>query len=181
LLNAPQQLTSGQGDNKQYGFVIPRSTSTAVKFLVHLLGAATTRGSGDTLEPKFNDPKVMQAARKVVDLLRNSTPHARLDDYAASGQNTDYGLLTGDARAGMWFAWGLYAYGQDRPQFTMAMAPPIDYYWFYRAIDHALQGKNLDQELAQAQALTEQYVACVRAGGQRETCDQQVDPNYGHS
>ena len=57
--------------------------------------------------------------------------------------------------------------------------PPIDYYWLYRAIDQALQGKNLDQELSQAQALTESYIACVRAGGQGGPCIQQVDPNYG--
>src|SRR6266540_3373836 len=272
FLNAAQKLTAGQADNKQYGFVIPRSTSEAVKFLVHLFGAATARGSGETLAPNLTDPQVVQAARKVVDLLKNDTPHTRLNDYAALGQQTDYGELTGQGRAGMWFAWGMYAYGPD-PQFTMAMAPsplgqavldpddvstssmyisartdkqqacwdwlkffstntivgasnfparrsvarsdafnqatpgmaatydayivaldrggqlalggeapetaPIDYYWFYRAIDRALQGKNLEQELAQAQALTEQYVACVRTGGARQSCDQQVDPNYG--
>ena len=55
----------------------------------------------------------------------------------------------------------------------------IDYYWFYQAIDHALQGKNLEQELAAAQTLTEQYVACVRSDGDGQTCAQQVDPNYG--
>ncbi len=272
FLNAAQKLTAGQADNKQYGFVIPRSTSEAVKFLVHLFGAATARGSGETLAPNLTDPQVVQAARKVVDLLKNDTPHTRLNDYAALGQQTDYGELTGQGRAGMWFAWGMYAYGPD-PQFTMAMAPPplgqavldpddvstssmyisahtdkqqacwdwlkffstntivgasnfparrsvarsdafnqatpgmaatydayivaldrggqlalggeapetapIDYYWFYRAIDRALQGKNLEQELAQTQALTEQYVACVRRGGERQSCDQQVDPNYG--
>jgi ABC-type glycerol-3-phosphate transport system substrate-binding protein len=173
----------------------------------------------------------------------------------------------------MWFAWGLYAYGKDSRQFTMAMAPPplaqavldaddistsgmyisgqtnkqqacwtwlkyisastvlgasgniparrsaahsdtlnqeqpglaaaydayaaaldragqsasgdasampmIDYYWFYRAIDRALQGKSLDQELTDAQAYTEQYIACVRSGGDGQTCGQQVDPSYG--
>jgi ABC-type glycerol-3-phosphate transport system substrate-binding protein len=272
FLNAAQKLTTGQNDNKQYGFVIPRSTSEAVKFLVHLFGTATVRGSGETLAPNFTDPQVVQAARKVVDLLKNDTPHARLNDNPALGRQTDYGVLTGQGRAGMWFAWGMYAYG-PQPQFTMAMAPPplgqamldlddvstssmyisartdkqqacwdwlkffstntivgasnfparrsvaqseafnqatpgmastytayiaaldrtgqlapggespetppIDYYWFYRAIDRALQGQNLEQELAQAQALTEQYVACVRSGGQRQSCDQQVDPNYG--
>jgi ABC-type glycerol-3-phosphate transport system substrate-binding protein len=272
FLNAAQRLTAGQGDTKQYGFVIPRSTSEGVKFLVHLFGAATVQGRGETLKPNFTDPNVVQAVRKVVDLLKNDTPHARLDDYPATGPNVDYGELTGQGRAGAWFAWGLYAYGQDRSQFTMAMAPPplaqatfdtddvstsgmyisartdkqqacwtwlkyfsattvrgasnvparrsiaqsdavnqntpgmatvynayaaaldragqlapggdspgtppIDYYWFYRAIDRALQGKNLEQELTQAQALTEQYVACVRAGGQRQVCDQQVDPDY---
>jgi multiple sugar transport system substrate-binding protein len=276
FLNATQKLTTGQGDTKQYGFVIPRSTSEAVKFLVHLFGAATVQGSGDTLKPNFTDPNVVQAVRKVVDLLKSATPHTRLTDYADSRQDADYGPLTGDGRAGTWFAWGLYAYGQDRPSFTMAMAPPplaqavldtddistsslyisartdkqqacwtwlkyfsastvpgasniparrsvaqsaalnqaqpgmaavyaayaaaldrigqlapggnapggnapgtppIDYNWFYRAIDRTLQGKDLEQELAEAQALTEHYMACVRSGGLRQTCTQQVDPN----
>jgi multiple sugar transport system substrate-binding protein len=269
FLNAAQKLTSGSGDAKQYGFVIPRSQSEAGKFLVHLFGAKLAQGSGETLKPSYTDPSVVQAARKVIDLLRNSSPHTRLNDYPQNEQQIDYGGLTSQGRAGMWFAWGLYAYG-PQPQFTMAMAPPplaqsaldaddisttsmyisartdkqqacwawlkyfstntigglggfparrsvaqsgvggqgapavydaylhaleravplppggespgtppIDYFWFYRAIDHALQGKDLERELATAQALTEQYVACVRGGGQRQFCDQQVDPNYG--
>jgi ABC-type glycerol-3-phosphate transport system substrate-binding protein len=235
-----------------------------VKFLVHLFGAATLQGSGAALKPNFTDLKVVEAARKVVDLLKNETPHTRLED------SRDYDSLTGDGRTAMWFAWGLYAYAQDQPQFTMAMAPPplaqatldaddlstgslyisaqtdkqqacwtwlkyiststvlaasgnvparrsaahsdalnqnqpglaaaydayavaldraaqpvpgdalakpmIDYHWFYQAIDHALQGKNLEQELAAAQALTEQHLACIRGGGEAQACMQQVDP-----
>jgi ABC-type glycerol-3-phosphate transport system substrate-binding protein len=257
FLNAARSLTSGQGDTKQYGFVIPRSTFEGVKFLIHLFGAATVQGSGETLKPNFTDPKVVQAARKVVDLLKNETPHIRLDDASPAD---DYGQLTADGRAGMWFAWGLYGYGDNRPQFTMAMAPPplaqatldaddvstsgmyisaqtdkqqacwtwlkyiststvpaagghiparrsaahsetlnqdqpgmtavydgyaaaldragqvgggreqIDYYSFYQALDHALQGKNLEQELAAAQTLTEQYLACVRSGADPQSC-----------
>ncbi|MFL5803340.1 MAG: ABC transporter substrate-binding protein [Roseiflexaceae bacterium] len=271
FLNAAQRLTSGQGDNKQYGFVMPRSRSESVKFLVHLLGAATVQGSGDTLKPNFTDPKVVEAARKVIDLLKNETPHTRLDDYSSAGEPADVDPLVGDGRAGMWFAWGLYAYGQKRPSFTLGLvAPPlaqavldtddvmisglyisaqtdkqqacwtwlkhisastsifanvparrsaahsdalnqeqpglataydayaaaldrvgqlapggsgpemllIDYYWFYQALDQAMQGKDLEQELASAQALTEQYMACVRAGGRPEACNRQVDPDY---
>jgi len=197
----------------------------------------------------------------VIDLLKNATPHTRLD-----GDTDDYGPLTADGRAGMWFAWGFYAYGKDLPQFTMVLAPPpmtqavldpddvstssiyisaqtdkqqacwtwlkyistgtvggasaniparrsaahsdamnqqqpglaaaydayaaaldragqlapgrelIDYGWFYHALDRALQGKNLEQELAAAQALTEQYLACVRSGEPEQACRQQVDP-----
>jgi ABC-type glycerol-3-phosphate transport system substrate-binding protein len=88
------------------------------------------------------------------------------------------------ASPGMASTYNAYIAALDR---TSEVAPggqspgtrSIDYYWFYRAIDRALQGKNLEQELAQAQALTEQYVACVRSGGERQSCDQQVDPNYG--
>lgn len=54
----------------------------------------------------------------------------------------------------------------------------IDLYWFFRAVDQALQGKNLEQELADAQALTEQYLACVRSGTAGAVCARQVDPGY---
>ncbi|MEO7913029.1 MAG: hypothetical protein ABIV47_25555 [Roseiflexaceae bacterium] len=272
FINTAQQLSSGTGDTAQFGFVIPRSIPEGVKFLVHLFGAALVQGSGEILRPNYSDPKVLEAAHKVVDLLKHNSPHARLNDSSQAAPQIYYGDLTGQGRAGMWFAWRMYAYGQE-PQFAMAIAPPplaqsvldtddlstsslyisagtdkqqacwtwlralstttlqgmagfparrsvaqldttnqampgaaatyqayiqalervgqlspggetsdtppIDYYWFYRAIDRALQGKNLEQELAEAQALTELYVACVRGGSDRQSCGQQVDPNYG--
>jgi ABC-type glycerol-3-phosphate transport system substrate-binding protein len=268
LLNAAQKLTSGSGETKQYGLVIPRAQAEAGKFLVHLFGASLIQGSGETLRPSYTDPKVVQAGRKLVDLLKHSSPHSRLND---NGQ-AEYGELTGQGRAGMWFAWGLYAYGQDQPGFSMRMAAPplsqavldtddvsttslyisagtdkqqacwtwlqalstttlggiggfparrsiaqseafnqnvagaaavyqayaealdrtgtlapggntpsrrqIDYFWFYRAIDRALQGKDIERELGEAQALTQQYIACMRAG-QLQDCGPQVDPTYG--
>jgi len=54
----------------------------------------------------------------------------------------------------------------------------IDYFWFFHAIDRALQGKNLERELSEAQALTEQFLACVRDGKARGSCAKQVDPAY---
>jgi ABC-type glycerol-3-phosphate transport system substrate-binding protein len=274
FINMAQQLTSGTGDTRQYGFVIPRNIPEGVKFLIHLFGASLVQGSGETLRPSYTDPKVLEAARKVVDLLKHNSPHARVNDSAPAGQQGDYGDLTGQGHAGMWFSWGLYAYGPEQPQFAMAIAPPplaqsvldaddlwtsslyisantdkqqacwtwlralsattldgiagfparrsvaqsdttnqsmpgaaetyqaymqaldrvgqvqpggetfstppIDYYWFYRAIDRALQGHDLERELADAQALTEQYVACVRSSQhEAAACAQQVDPNYG--
>jgi ABC-type glycerol-3-phosphate transport system substrate-binding protein len=53
----------------------------------------------------------------------------------------------------------------------------IDYFWFFRAVDRALQGKDLDRELADAQSLTEQYLACLD-GGDPPSCAEQVDPTY---
>jgi ABC-type glycerol-3-phosphate transport system substrate-binding protein len=55
---------------------------------------------------------------------------------------------------------------------------PIDLFWFFRAVDRALQGKDLDRELEQAQTLTEQYLACVRSGEREGVCAKQVDPTY---
>jgi hypothetical protein len=56
--------------------------------------------------------------------------------------------------------------------------PSIDYYWFFRAIDRALQGKDLERELSDAQTLTEQYLTCVRSGTAGSLCTTQVDPDY---
>jgi ABC-type glycerol-3-phosphate transport system substrate-binding protein len=56
---------------------------------------------------------------------------------------------------------------------------PIDFFWFYRAADRALQGADLERELDDAQALTEQYLVCVRAGQKASACARQVDPHYG--
>jgi len=55
----------------------------------------------------------------------------------------------------------------------------IDYFWFYRALDRALQGEDLERELAEAQELTEQYIACMRSSAQRQDCEHQADPTYG--
>jgi hypothetical protein len=98
-----------------------------------------------------------------------------------SAANSD---AVNQAQPGMAAVYNAYTAALDRagqltPGGETFETPPIDYYWFYRAIDRALQGKNLEQELAEAQALTEQYVACARTGGERQACDQQVDPDYG--
>jgi hypothetical protein len=55
---------------------------------------------------------------------------------------------------------------------------PIDFFWFYQAVDRALQGADLERELADAQFLTEQHLACVRGGEQPGVCARQVDPKY---
>jgi ABC-type glycerol-3-phosphate transport system substrate-binding protein len=54
----------------------------------------------------------------------------------------------------------------------------IDYYWLFRAVERALQGGDLERELAEAQTLTELYLACVRGGVLGSTCAIQVDPDY---
>ncbi|MEM8531331.1 MAG: extracellular solute-binding protein [Chloroflexota bacterium] len=67
--------------------------------------------------------------------------------------------------------------------------PPASYYfiddedfindfWFYQAIDQALQGEDIAQTLANAQRLTEAHLACVRGGEDRTACALEVDPEY---
>ncbi len=54
----------------------------------------------------------------------------------------------------------------------------VDYFWFYRAIDRAVQGAALERELEVAQAITEQYLNCVQSSGAAAQCARQVNPDY---
>lgn len=54
----------------------------------------------------------------------------------------------------------------------------MDYFWFFRAIDQAMTGVDLEQELDEAQEVTERYLSCVEAGGLGGICATQVDPTY---
>jgi multiple sugar transport system substrate-binding protein len=54
----------------------------------------------------------------------------------------------------------------------------VDTFWFYRAVDRAVQGGDLERELQEAQTLTEAHLACVQGGGQPGPCARQVDPTY---
>lgn len=62
---------------------------------------------------------------------------------------------------------------------TIVPDTSVNLYWFYRAVDRALQNKQvLVSELQQAQVVTEQYLDCVRAGNEAAVCAIQVDPSY---
>ncbi|NJO82306.1 MAG: extracellular solute-binding protein [Blastochloris sp.] len=55
---------------------------------------------------------------------------------------------------------------------------PIDYFWFFQAIDRAIQGGDLEQELTEAQQITEQFVVCIQDGTNEDACRIQVDADY---
>lgn len=57
-----------------------------------------------------------------------------------------------------------------------ATEPQFDPFWFYQAVDRALQGADLERELAQAQDLSEQHYACVVGGEDTAACAQLIDP-----
>jgi ABC-type glycerol-3-phosphate transport system substrate-binding protein len=54
----------------------------------------------------------------------------------------------------------------------------VDLFWLMRAADQALQGANLDRELAEAQRITELYLACTADGGKPAECARAADPTY---
>jgi ABC-type glycerol-3-phosphate transport system substrate-binding protein len=54
----------------------------------------------------------------------------------------------------------------------------VDLFWFFQAVDRAMQGGDLERELADARTLTEQYLACVAGGEAPSDCAPSVDSNY---
>jgi multiple sugar transport system substrate-binding protein len=72
-----------------------------------------------------------------------------------------------------------YRAALDRvPEASAQTGERVDLFWFFRAVDRALQGKDLGRELADAQALTERYLTYVRSGGVADACAKQTDPAY---
>ena len=55
---------------------------------------------------------------------------------------------------------------------------PMYYYWFFRAVDRALQGRPLEHELSEAQRLTVSYLRCIQTNTAARDCAMQVDPSY---
>jgi len=275
FLNAARSLTSGQGGDKRYGYAALATQTDDLLFFLSLLGAQIERSDA----PNFTDPKVEQAVRFYLDLLRNYSPHERIQGYSHSlppdGQAFQ---LIDEGRVGMWFGLSgdimIVRVGPGeagRQNYTRAIAPPpgadkarpdsfqtsglyisatsqhpelcwqwlkflsgdvsaldegafparrsvaesdtflkrapagadavyaayrpaldrapeagsgaldrpkLDLFWFFRAADRALQGKDLGRELADAQARTEQYLTCVGSGGAASDCAKQVDSTY---
>ncbi|HEX9372357.1 MAG TPA: extracellular solute-binding protein [Roseiflexaceae bacterium] len=274
FLAAAQHLTSGGGNDRRYGFASTFLQAQDVFFFLDRFGAPATTGGGATLQPNFTAPKVVQAIRTYLDLLRTSSPHQRLTGYIRNEFQNQVVELVNAGRVGMWFDFGsnFLNLGPDATQdYTRAIAPPplgtsaatandfrvsglyisaraqqpeacwawlkylgvqpmapggnfparrsvaesdafikqalpgaaevykaysaalerapadnsaqadrsdIDYYWFLRAVDRGLQGQDLERELADAQSITEQYLACVRGGARGSDCAKQVDADY---
>jgi len=90
--------------------------------------------------------------------------------------------FTSQAPSGAADVYQAYRAAFQRPLADQRIEPAarssIDYYWFFRAIDHGLQGQKLEGELADAQQLTEQLMRCIREGTDGNTCAMQVDADY---
>jgi ABC-type glycerol-3-phosphate transport system substrate-binding protein len=70
------------------------------------------------------------------------------------------------------------AYAPLLDQAQLVSANQLDLYWFFGAVDQALQGADLARALAQAEETSRAYLDCVRAGESAESCARSVDPNY---
>ncbi len=272
LMAAAQQLTSGSGDEKRYGFASFGSQTEDLIFILEQFGVRPSQGSADAVQPNFTDPALLDALNFYVRLVRETSPDTQLNGYKPQEMfsNNTFQLLS-DGRVGMWFDSGFFGFNSD--SFTMAVAPPplqssvsasslnatglyisasseqpaacwtwlkylsssptaynsgfparisvtespeyaaaarsgvaevyqayraaldgnsanssgepfsfyssmIDYFWFFRAIDRAIQGGDLQRELEDAQRLTEEFLDCVRGGADASTCAPQVDSTY---
>lgn len=278
LVNAAQQLTSGDGTTKQYGYASIGSQTQELDFFLEHLGAKLTTGADDNEQPDYTDPKVQEAVQSYLTLLRDFSPNTEIQGYSQGGWSGDFYQLTNEGRVGMWFEFGIRFFGDTSQDFERAIAPPplsdgplrtnsffspglyispetenaqacwswlkalssdisgfenagfparisvaeseefiqqarpgaaevyaaykealsrppseeddprrtfdpdrvyVDTFWFYRAVDRALQGEGeLDRELAEAQRLTEEYLTCARGGVDGAACARQVDPEY---
>jgi ABC-type glycerol-3-phosphate transport system substrate-binding protein len=278
MLNAAQKLTTGSDDKKQFGYATDGPQTEDLLFFLNRFGASLTKGSGEAVKPSYTDPKVVQAARFYVNLLRDYSPHKEFRGYKTGEMfGGELFELIREGRVGMSFDFGntFYFVGSgEQPKYTRAIAPPplgegplapedfrsnglfisahtqqaqacwqwlkhlsgdpsesaqqgsfparisvamseaflskatngasevyrayraafertgaqsarepfysaqIDYFWFFRAVDRAVQGKDLERELADAQSLTEQYLTCTRAEKNPGGCAKQVDPSY---
>lgn len=121
--NAAEQLTTGQGETKQFGYVSFGGTGDLV-FWIQQAGGSPITGSGDTAQPNFVDPKVSGAIRNYLDLLKNASPHEKLSGYGRNSMGDDTYNLISQGRAGMWFDYG-WSVGMGGPDqsFKPAMAP----------------------------------------------------------
>ncbi|NOK63272.1 MAG: hypothetical protein GFH27_549325n20 [Chloroflexi bacterium AL-W] len=245
-----------------YGFL-----GDEVSIVLDLFGASAFEQQGESMQPNFTDPDVIQALRFFIDLLQTASPNSQLfayapdiphdddafwlirgrqvgmrfDDVAASDGNLTVAPLplglpdsrvplpgtigvyigadVSDEQAQACWQWitfmsknvsvyegHLPAYQQliESTDFQESTPPQIyevyttyqdklaqmaaqevsdtilwpDTFWFNRAIDEALQRANLEQELAAAQILTQQYLECIQIEESGATCANQVDPDY---
>lgn len=124
FLNAVEQIDQGSGTDRMYGFVSLNPVSD-IFFFLDRFGASYTSGSGDTLQPNFTDPTVIEAVQFYLDLLREYSPHEQLQGYRQTAQfNSEPFQLTSQGRVGMWFSTGFFFGAQQDTGFTRAFAPP---------------------------------------------------------
>lgn len=106
FLAAAQALTTGEGDTKQYGYVSISGPYSDLFFFTTQFGAELTSGSGEDIQPHFNDPAVVKSLQWYVDLFKT---HKVMPEPVFSYRRDEPGredpsyMMVRDGRAGMWF------------------------------------------------------------------------------
>lgn len=124
MLNAAQQLDHGEKSNRTYGFASMSPTQDALFFITRFGGSYTT-GSGETLEPNFTDPKVVEALRFYVNLLKEYSPHEEITGYRQGTFDSEVFQLVTEGRISMWLNYGVPRFGfMESDDLEIGTAPP---------------------------------------------------------
>ncbi|HEU5089740.1 MAG TPA: extracellular solute-binding protein, partial [Roseiflexaceae bacterium] len=114
FLQAAQALTSGEGNQRRYGYVPLGGAQGDMLFFVNKLGGRLTSGTNLDTRPTFTDPATVAALRWYLDLgmVHKVTPAPsfpyRMDQMY---EDHSYELIQG-GRAAMWFDYGKGGWGQ---------------------------------------------------------------------
>ncbi|NJO83183.1 MAG: extracellular solute-binding protein [Blastochloris sp.] len=127
FLNAAQQLTTGDGAEKQYGYVSIGQQTNDLMFFLSQFGAQVFTGEEGALQPNFTDAKVIQATQYVLDLWKNTSPHKQLQGYSQdSAMDMESFQLLSDGRIAMWLgfdSFGGFGFGGNQGDLATAPAP----------------------------------------------------------
>ncbi|MCG8346485.1 MAG: extracellular solute-binding protein, partial [Chloroflexales bacterium] len=126
LMGAAQQLTQGNGADRQYGFV--GGGIYDMFFFLARSGVTPITRSDATLAPNFTDPQLQEAVQSHLDFLRTASPHQQLLHYSRNQPQDDLYQLQTEGRAAMWIGFGLDSgrHGPGERPFTLAAtAPPM--------------------------------------------------------
>ncbi len=126
LLNAVQQLDTGEGSERQYGFVSMNHLQDMI-FFMDRMGASYILGSETEPQPNFTDPAVVEALQFYIDMLQEYSPHEELAGYMRdAGFHSEPFQLAQNGRTGLWLtSGGFFSFGVGNDaDFTVGVAPP---------------------------------------------------------
>lgn len=121
FLAAAQALTTGEGEQKQYGYVPLGGPQSDLMFFVSRFGGRLTTGSGQDLRPNFTDPQTIEAIRWFLDLDQVHKVMPPITFYykrdSPGYEDRSYELIQG-GKAGMWFDYGYGMFAQPVKDFS---------------------------------------------------------------
>ncbi len=110
LLSNAQALTSGNGDQKTYGYVSLNGPLNDLVFFAGRAGGGLTTGDLTALRPDFTNPKTIAGIQFYLDLARvhgvMPAPALNFDREAESVNDLSYDLVR-QGKAGMWLDFGI--------------------------------------------------------------------------
>lgn len=132
FLAAAQALSTGEGEQRQWGYVPLGGVQMDLLFFVGQFGGRLTSGSGQDLRPTYTDPKTVEAIRWYIDLSKTHKvmPPVRIyykrDDPGFEDKSYQY---VQEGRAGMWLdtGYGMFSKGMGMSEPAMGGGPGIPF------------------------------------------------------